>query len=64
MSVRVPCHYCKKEFPSKNWNWYECDKCGFKICQFCRSTHKGKHGSGSKCSQCAFGFIKGPFRIK
>lgn len=62
MGVYVPCHNCKKEFPHDKWNWYECDKCGYKICQTCRSTHKGKYGGGSKCSQCAFGFMKGPFR--
>ena len=54
----IPCQCCGKELPD-SWNWFVCDKCGFRICPFCFSRHHVKYSSGGfKCSQCAFGQMK------
>ena len=50
----IPCMHCGDKFPNKNFVWWVCDKCGFRIDQKCNS----KHGKGFKCSKCSFGQIK------
>jgi hypothetical protein len=51
----IPCQCCGQMLPAY-WNWFVCDKCGYRICPSCLSKHKGPYGSGGfKCSQCAFG---------
>ena len=53
----IPCQCCGKEYP-KDFNWYVCDKCGYRVCPFCLSRHRSRYGTGFKCSQCAFGQMK------
>ena len=63
MSYSIPCQNCKKEF-TQSWNWFVCDKCGYRICNSCLSKHKGKYsGGGFKCSQCVYGNMKGPKKV-
>ncbi|MGG7622211.1 hypothetical protein [Bacillus coreaensis] len=50
MSV-IPCQKCRNELP-REWLWYVCDTCGYRICHFCYA------GQGGKCSDCAFGWMK------
>jgi predicted RNA-binding Zn-ribbon protein involved in translation (DUF1610 family) len=50
----IPCMHCGDKFPNKNFVWWVCNKCGFRIDQKCIS----KHGKGFKCSKCSFGQIK------
>jgi hypothetical protein len=53
--MNIPCQSCRKELPT-NWNWFVCNKCGFRVCPHCLGTHKGQYSNGGfKCSQCAFG---------
>lgn len=51
---QISCQNCGKQLP-QNWNWYVCNKCGFRVCPYCLSEHRGQYGSGYKCSRCAFG---------
>ena len=55
--VWIPCQCCGQEFP-EHWNWYVCDKCGYRICPSCLAKHSGRYGAGYKCSQCAFGHMQ------
>lgn len=58
MNYLIPCQNCGKEFPV-SWNWFICDKCGFRVCPFCLSKHNGRYSQGGyKCSRCAFGQMK------
>lgn len=50
----IPCQHCGDKHPNKNYKWYVCNKCGFRIDAKCIS----KHGKGYKCSKCDFGKIK------
>lgn len=54
----IPCQCCGKQLPT-DWNWFVCDKCGYRVCPSCLSRHKGRYSSGGfKCSQCAFGQMR------
>jgi len=56
--MMLPCQCCGKELPEE-WNWYVCDKCGYRICQSCLAIHKGRYSNGGyKCSQCVSGKLK------
>ena len=50
---------CGKELPP-SFNWYVCDKCGYRICPFCLNKHRGPYSSsgGFRCSQCQFGVLR------
>jgi len=50
----IPCQCCHQEFP-RQWTWYVCNECGFRVCVNCLGSHQGQYGGGFKCSQCAFG---------
>lgn len=55
MSYLIPCQNCGHEYPSE-FNWFVCDKCGFRVCPFCLQKHQGKYSHGGfKCSRYAFG---------
>ncbi|WP_431026741.1 hypothetical protein [Lysinibacillus sp. LZ02] len=47
----IPCQKCKQTF-SKEWFWYVCDTCGFRVCHACHAIQ------GRKCEECAFGWMK------
>jgi hypothetical protein len=56
----LPCQCCGKEQP-RNFLWYRCDQCGFRVCAACLSRHRGRYGTatgGFKCTQCANGQLK------
>lgn len=54
----IPCQCCGKQLPIK-WNWFVCDKCGYRVCPSCLPRHKGRYSNGGfKCSQCAHGQMK------
>lgn len=60
MSAFIPCQKCGQQY-TQSWNWYVCDKCGYRICMSCFGSHSGPgngHNSGGyKCSQCQTGWL-------
>jgi len=43
----------------RDWNWFVCDQCGFRVCPHCLGKHTGPYGNGGyKCSRCAFGHLE------
>ena len=60
MSAFIPCQKCGQQY-TQSWNWYVCDKCGYRICMSCFGSHSGSgngHNSGGyKCSQCQTGWL-------
>lgn len=60
MSAFIPCQKCGQQY-TQNWNWYVCDKCGYRICMSCFGKHSGPgngHNTGGfKCSQCQTGYL-------
>jgi len=43
----------------KDWNWYVCNQCGFRVCPHCQGKHTGPHSTGGfKCSQCPTGYLE------
>ena len=52
----IPCQCCGQQYVDDSWNWYVCDKCGYRICMSCFNKHSGPYGNGGyKCSQCMMG---------
>lgn len=50
----IPCQHCRQRL--KDWNWYVCNECSFRVCPGCLQRHSGPYGNGGfKCSQCDFG---------
>ena len=47
----IPCQHCGKDLP-RNWDWWVCNCCGFRVCPACLGEHRGPHGQSFKCSQC------------
>jgi hypothetical protein len=55
--VLIPCQCCGRPRP-KNFEWYVCNECSYRVCLYCQGKHKGLHSTGGfKCSQCAFGTL-------
>jgi hypothetical protein len=55
MTYMIPCQCCGRQLPD-TWQWFECDRCHFRVCPWCLSTHQGQYSQGGyKCSRCAFG---------
>lgn len=54
----IRCQCCGREYP-QNYDWYVCDKCGYRICPHCLTSHGigSRYGNGYKCSQCAYGHL-------
>jgi hypothetical protein len=58
MGVLIPCQCCGHMLP-KDWNWYICNQCGFRVCPHCQCKHTGPHSTGGfKCSQCPTGYLE------
>ena len=53
----APCMCCHREY-TKDWIWFVCDQCGFRICLGCLGLHRGPHGDGMKCSRCTWGWMR------
>ncbi|MGA2620210.1 MAG: hypothetical protein ABSF26_21535 [Thermoguttaceae bacterium] len=57
-NVLIPCQCCGHMLP-RDWNWFVCDQCGFRVCPHCLGKHTGPYGNGGyKCSRCAFGHLE------
>ena len=56
--VLIPCQCCGRPRP-KNFEWYVCNECSYRVCLYCQGSHKGPYSTGGfKCSQCAFGTLQ------
>jgi hypothetical protein len=53
----IPCQCCGKQLPA-TWNWWACNRCGFRVCPHCLGSHRGQYGTGFKCSQCPHGHME------
>lgn len=54
----IPCQHCGNELPV-DWNWFVCDKCGFRVCPSCLDKHSGRYSTGGfKCSKCIIGVLR------
>ncbi len=54
----IPCQCCRTEYP-RQWSWFVCSDCDFRVCAGCLSRHTGRYSTGGfKCSQCAFGQLR------
>ncbi len=47
----IACQHCGKDLP-RNWDWWVCKCCGFRVCPACLGEHEGPHGQSYKCSRC------------
>ena len=57
-NVLIPCQCCGQNLP-KDYTWFICKECHFRVCPQCQHKHKGRHSNGGyKCSQCAFGILE------
>lgn len=56
----IPCQKCGQQY-ADTWDWFICDKCGYRICTSCFGSHSGPGNGhnlgGYKCSQCQTGML-------
>jgi hypothetical protein len=57
-NVLIPCQCCGRNLP-KDYSWFVCNECGFRVCPHCQGKHTGSYSNGGyKCSRCAFGMLE------
>lgn len=51
--ILIRCMGCGDSWP-KEYNWWTCDTCGYRLCLRCLTHHHG----GIKCDKCLPGYLK------